>query len=650
MAIARELGNKIAISNSLDGFAALAARRGEAKRAARLAGAAERLREQIGYEIEPAECRFRDAYLAELKTKMDEADFARLYEQGRKLKLEEAVALCLEENDGKIQTIVDKPFAERLEKSHLSGTENATGILQATTGDANKTTAETSYSFARQIKRLKPLAAVALVVLPAAIGLGVWQFGVRPAETKQGANTKQIESIAVMPLVNESGNADVEYLSDGMTETLIGALSQLSNLNVKARSAVFRYKGKATDAQTIGKELNVQTILTGRVAQRGDDLTLSLSLEDVRTGNQIWGKQYNRKLTGIIGLQTEIARDVSANLKPKLSGADERRLAKNYTVNPEAYQLYLKGRDHAGRFTPSEMQRAISFYQQAIELDPNYALAYVKLSNAYINLALSSEIPAPEVMPQAKAAANRAIEIDDSLAEAHEGLSTISYWYDWDLNAAEKHVKRALELNPNSASIQMEYAGVLSNTGRHAESIPVIRRALDLDPQNQGYQSLEGLFLIRARQYDEGLAVLQKVRERSPSLLGGYLFAIPGYTEQGKFTEALALARQAREIAGRQPQAMSFLGQTLAIAGKPDEARAVLEEMLKLSKERHVSPYNIAMVYNALEEREETFAQLERAYELREPRMVMLSMERKWDNLRSDPRFQHLLRRVGLPQ
>ena len=511
--------------------------------------------------------------------------------------------------------------------------------------DEVSTDLEVAEYIATGIKRHKLAFAICLLVLAAGI-VGTTTY-VR-SWRKNVAAGRAIQSLAVVPFRNESGNADVEYLSDGMSESLINSLSQLPNLSVKAPGVVFRYKDKETDPQTIAAELSVQAILSGRVVQRDDDLTLYLSLVDGRNGNQLWGEQYDRKMTDLVALQNEIARDVSRELRARLSGADTQGVARNYTQSVEAYQLYLKGRHHAGRNTPSETQRAISYYQQAIEIDPNYALAYVKLSNAYLNLALTSEIPATEVMPKAKAAANKAIEIDDTLAEAHQGLCSISGWYDWNLNAAEKHIKRALELNPNSADVQIEYAGFLSNTGRQTEALVEVKHGIELDPSNFRYRALEGLILIRARQYDEGLAVLQKVIEQSPNYWQAHVFAIPGYTEQGKFTEALASARQACKIAGNNPAAMSFLGQTLAKAGKRAEARVVLEEMLRLSKERHVSPYNIAMVYNGLEDRAETFVWLERAYELREPRMSMLPMERKWDNLRSDPRFQDLLRRMGL--
>jgi serine/threonine-protein kinase len=533
-------------------------------------------------------------------------------------------------------------FQNKLERTTSTNREETnTQIINATTGDAVHTTSSAEY-VASEINKHKSVFIAALVILSLAIGgLGYWYLN------NSLSKTTQIESIAVLPFRSE--NVETEYLSDGMTETLIGSLSQLPNLNVKATSAVFRYKGKDTDAQTVGKELNVQTILTGRVVSRGDDLTLSLSLEDVATGNQIWSKQYNNKLTGIITLQTEIARDVSANLKPKLSGADERRLAKNYTVNPEAYQIYLKGRNHVGISTPSEIQRGISYFEQAIEIDPNYALAYSALAGAYLNLALFSEIPAPEFLPKVRAAANKAIELDDTLPEVHQTLGSIAFWYDWDYDAAEKHFKRALELDPNSPWIQGEYAIFLSNTGRQAESLVEIKRAIELDPSNLFFKAMHGLMLIRANQNDEGLAILRQVREQEPRRWEKHGWAINGYYRKGMYSEAVALAREARELSGVNPVTMSILADALAKAGKRAEARAVLGELLKLSKERYVSPHSIAAVYNGLEERDEAFVWLERGYEMREPRMVLLPVESRWGNLPGDPRFQDLLRRMGLP-
>ncbi|HXG85107.1 MAG TPA: winged helix-turn-helix domain-containing protein [Pyrinomonadaceae bacterium] len=482
---------------------------------------------------------------------------------------------------------------------------------------------------------------VALPIALLAIGaFAFWFFSNRP--------TKQIESIAVMPFVNESGNADVEYLSDGMTETIIGSLSQLPNLNVKSRSSVFRYKGKDANAQTVGRELNVQAILTGRVVERGEDLTLYLSLVDAATENNLWSKQYSRKLPNLVAVQTEIVRDVAAHLKTKLSGADEQKLARNYTENVEAYQFYLKGRYHVLKITLPETQIGISYFEQAIDLDPNYALAYVGLADAYLSLALGGEIAPTELFPKAKAAANRAIEIDDRLAEAYAILGNILFFYDWDFKEAENQTRRALELNPNSTDIRLSYAAILSNTGRHAEGLAEARRARELEPLNLRTGALEALFLIHAGQTDEGLAGLQKVLELEPNFYIAHLFAASAYIEKGMFREAANEAHRASEISGGIKHPLGILGYVLGKSDKQREARAVLEDLLKLSKERYISLYDIAMIYNGLGERDETLAWLERGLEKRDVRMALLKVELTWNNLRDDPRFQDIMRRTGL--
>ena len=478
----------------------------------------------------------------------------------------------------------------------------------------------------------------ALIVVGAAAAFAYFKyFAVKP---------QQISSIAILPFVNETKNADVEYLSDGMTESLINNLSQLSDLSVKARSSVFRYKGKEIEPQKAASELSVQAILSGRVVQRGDDLTLYLSLVDGRNGNQIWGQQYDRKLTDLVALQSEIARDVSQKLRVRLSGAEAQKVARNYTENTEAYQLYLKGRYHVFKLTPPEIQSAISYFQQAIAIDPNYALAYVGLASAYRALSLSTDRRSTEVFPQAKAAAQKAIQIDDTLAEGHAVLGFTIFWYDWDWNAAEDQFKRALQLDPNSADSHWAYAHLLSNTGRHAEALAEIKRARELDPLNVIINTSEGFYLLHAGQTDEALAKLQKTLELDPNFWLAHMFVSSAYAEQGKYSEAIAEARKAKEhSASSQPTA--FLGYALAKYGKQAEARALLEELLKSSSERYVPPYHIALIYNGLGERDQTLAWLERGFEERDPRMVFLKVEPKWNNLRADPKFQDLMRRVG---
>ena len=463
-------------------------------------------------------------------------------------------------------------------------------------------------------------------------------------------NLKQIESIAVMPFVNESGNADAEYLSDGMTETLISSLSQLPNLNVKARSSVFRYKGKDTNAATIGKELNVQAILNGRVVQRGQDLVLYVELVDAQTENSLWKQTYNKTMTNLVALQNDIARDVADKLKVKLSGADELKLAKNYTANAEAYRLYLRGRYHYSKLTSPEMQKSISYLQQAIESDPNYALAYAGLSDSYRSFAIAGDMQPAEFLPKAKAAANKAIELDDTLAEAHIALGVAVFWSDWDWKAAESQYRQGLKLSPNSADAHLYYAHLLSVLGQHVEALAEVKHARELEPLDLRINALEGQFLTHAGRSDEALTSFRGIFELDPDFWLAHTFAASAYIEKGMFAEAVSEARRARELFDGSSQPMAFEGYALAKLGKKAEARAVLDELLQLSTTRYVTAYHIALVYNGLDESDETFAWLERAYQQRSPRMVFLKVEPKWNNLHSDPRFQDLLRRVGFPR
>jgi len=463
-----------------------------------------------------------------------------------------------------------------------------------------------------------------------------------------GARRAAIESIAVMPFVNSSGNSDVEYLSDGMTDMLITNLSQLPQLSVKARSSVFRYKGKDASPQQIGKELNVQAILNGRVVQRGNDLTLHIELVDAQTETALWSGDYNRSMTNLATLQSEIARDVSRKLRLRLSGADEQKLAKNYTANAEAYQLYLKGRYHVLKATRSDIQTSISYFQQATDLDPSYALAYVGLADGYRALTLGGEMSPTEYMPKAKATAQKAIEIDDSLAEAHAVLGFIIFWYDWDWSAAENQFKRALELDPNSADAHLSYAHLLSNTGRRAEAVAEAKRARELDPLNLRTSALEGQFLLHAGRIDEALERLQKTFELDPNYYLAHQFASSAYIEKGMYGEAVAEAQKARDFSGGRSHPMMFLGYALAKSGKRAEARGLLEGLLKLSTESYVPPYFVALVYNGLGERDDALAWLERGFEQRDPFMTFLTVEPKWNNLRSDPHFQDLLQRMNL--
>lgn len=333
-----------------------------------------------------------------------------------------------------------------------------------------------------------------------------------------------------------------------------------------------------------------------------------------------------------------------------MSAGEEQKLKKEYTSNAEAYQLYLRGRYHALKRTLPETQKAISYFQQAIAIDPSYALAYVGLADAHVS-ALAANLPSNEFFPQARAAAQNAIEIDDTLAAAHAQLGFITFWYDWDWSTAENKLKRALELDPDGADTHLFYAHLLSNTGRHAEALAEAKRARELDPLNLRTNALEGQFLIHAGRTDEALKRLQETLEMDSNYFLAHLYLSSAYIEKGMYSEATSEARRAREISGaRSTYSEAFLGYALAKSGKEAEARSVLDGLLKSSAERYVSSYDIALVYNGLDQHDEALAWLERAYAQRTPPMVFLKVEPKWNNLRSDQRFQDLLRRVGLSE
>ena len=371
------------------------------------------------------------------------------------------------------------------------------------------------------------IAGVIGVVLVTALGIGSYLYYGR-------GQSRQISSIAVMPFTNESGNPDMEYLSDGMTETLISTLTQLPDLNVKARSSVFRYKGKETDPAALGRELNVQAILNGRVVQRGDELTLYLELVDAVTGNQIWGEQYDRKQSDLVSLQRELARDVASKLQAKLSSADQQKLAKNYTSNPEAYQLYLKGISYWNKRGPKNIEIAIGYYQQAIAVDPDYSLAYTGLADAY-----AQPSQQPGGMPKARAAALKALSLDNTLAEAHSALGNILVRFDLDFAGAGNEFRRALELNPTYAGARCRYAALLSNLGKFEASESEYQHALELEPQslvsNVGY----GGMLFYARRNDDAVGQLRKTIELDDSFFLAHAVLAVVFQVTGKWADSV---------------------------------------------------------------------------------------------------------------
>jgi len=457
-----------------------------------------------------------------------------------------------------------------------------------------------------------------------------------------------IKSIAVMPFVNEGGKAELEYLSDGMTDTLISSLSQLPNLSVKARSSVFRFKGKETNPQTIAKELNVQAILNGRIAQRDDQLTLTVELVDALTENVIWSEQYNRKQADLVSLQGEIARDVSTKLRTKLSGTEEQKVAKTYTVNPEAYQLYLKGLYHWNKRTGEALKTAIDYFNQAIAKDPSYAQAYAGMALAYVLLPQYSAGAPEESLTKGKAAAAKALELDDSLAEAHTALGQALFTYDRNIAESDRQYQRAIELNPNYATAHQWYAGGnLVSTQRFEQAIAEGKRAVELDPlsliANLELASIYGY----ARQNDQAVVQLRKIIDMDPNWYLAHMVLCETYNFKGQFAEAIAECEKARGL-NDDPAVLSFLAIAYARSGKREEAMKTMGQMHELAKQRYVPAYGFGNAYAALGDRDQAFKWLERSLQDRGWEITYIRVDPGIDSLRSDPRFSDLVKRVGL--
>ncbi len=518
-------------------------------------------------------------------------------------------------------------------------TTDATAILNTGSDPLLRTTlGEQANSLnAPEKKAAKPQLVIGIAVLVlAAAFLGYKYFS--PA--------KLIESIAVMPFVNESGNADVEYLSDGMTETLIKSLSNLPNLNVKPRSSVFRYKGKDTDVKTIGKELNVEAVLNGRVFQRGDQLTLSLELIDVQNDKVLWTEQYQRGRSDLVSLQSEIAKDVSNKLKLKLSGAEEAKVTKTSTANPEAYQLYLRGRYQWNKRTGDSLKQAVEFFNQAIEKDPNYALAYSGLAESYTLFGNYGVAPQLDAMPKAKAAALRAIELDDSLAEPRVALGIFYSNFAWNQLAAEKEFRRAIELNPNYATAHQQF-GVecLTAMGRFDEAIAEGKRAQELDPLSPIIGADLGQILFRARRFDEAVAQLDRVLALDQNFWVAHWYMGQALHAKGQYAEAVASYRRGLTLSDN-PFLKALLIRSLAKMGERGEAVKLVGELQAESNRRYVSSSVFAVSYGALGEKEKAFAFLEKDIAERDARPPLFSINPIWDELRDDPRFTDLVRRV----
>jgi serine/threonine protein kinase/cytochrome c-type biogenesis protein CcmH/NrfG len=461
----------------------------------------------------------------------------------------------------------------------------------------------------------------------------------------------QITSVAVMPFVNASNDPNSEYLSDGITESLINNLSQLPNLTVMARSSVFRYKGRDVDPQTVAKELKVQALVTGRVVQHGDQLIISSELIDARTSRNLWGDQYDRKLSDALAVQQEITEAISAKLRERLSGETQKQVAKGGTRDPEAYQLYLKGLYYWEKRTPETLDKAKDYFNQAIERDPGYALAYVGLANYYVAAPDYGPIPENVAAPKAKAAAEKALSIDNSSADAHAALAG-SLWSLFDFSAAETEFRRALELNPNLGNAHHWFGLFLSWEGRHPEALSHIRRAVELDPLNLQYQCNLGQILANAGQQDAAIEQMKKALEMDPNFSYAHVELRIFYRDEGKYDLAMEEWKKYAAL-NNDPEEMAIAQDVAGVFAKSGVKAATARE-IKLRKElgnrRYQDPSEIAYLYAFLGDKEQTFTWLEKARVERSGGLEPVKIVRALDKWHSDPRYIALLKDLGLPQ
>jgi eukaryotic-like serine/threonine-protein kinase len=489
----------------------------------------------------------------------------------------------------------------------------------------------------------KPFALTLATLAAAAILVAIWFFTFHP----RGA---AIDSVAVIPFINDSADANMEYLSDGISESLTNNLSQLPNLRVAARSAVIRYKGKETDPQKIGHDLQVSAVLTGRLLRQGDTLIVRAELVDVAKGSQLWGGQYRRKPDDVFALQEDLAREISEKLRLRLTGEEKQRLTRRYTENAEAYQLYLKGRYQWNKRSPEGFGKALEYFQQAVEKDPVYALAYAGLADTYAQLSFFNVFPPRDVMPKAKAAAQKALQIDDGLGEAYVSLAYVSYTYDFDWAAAARDFDKAIAVNPTYAKTHSFYPLYLSSLGRSQESIAAATSALELDPASPANSHSLAVQLYLARQFDQAIEQSHKTLDLDPNFAVAYALLAQAHSAKGQDREALSDDEKYAALSRDSAMSLAHRGYVQARLGDRNQALHTLNQLTATSQQTYTPAFAFAVLHVGLGDKNQAFAWLEKAYDERFTRLAYLRQESFWDPLRSDPRYTDLLRRIGFPQ
>jgi len=539
-------------------------------------------------------------------------------------------------------------FQDKLERAvapQSQRPETQTIFLPATDGQRSPTLPTSSAEFITQeVKKHKLGVMVGSLFVVALLGVGLWFFYFRVS-----AANKTISSIAVLPFQNKSSDADTDYLSDGLAESLIYRLSQLPNLKVSPTSAVMRYKGKELDAQQIAKELGVQAVMSGRMIQRGENLSISVELVDAANNKIIWGEQYERKMSDLLTTQREIATTITEKLQLKLSGENAKGITKKYTESNEAYQLYLKGRYLWNQRTGESLKRATEFYNQAIEKDPGFALAYAALAETYVLFA-NYEVSSPaDSMPQSKAAALRALELDDSLAEAHSALGWYLCQYEFDWIGGEKEFRRAIELNPNYATAHQWLASVFAQTKRFDAAQAEIKRASDLDPLSPIIAVNVAFDLWESRRYDEALKQFERTLLLHPDFTVAQQGLCWTYSAMGKSELAITACRKSLDLT-KGAWDKGRLSMVLGSAGHTDEAKKLLQELQTESSQRYIPKMALALAHLGLNQKAEALAMIEQDVAEHGYWVGSMGVEPEFDELRSEPRFKALIKRANLPE
>lgn len=572
---------------------------------------------------------------------------------------DDTLSFCLEDGTPLVYGVsADEPATAILSSGDLAPASPTRAQLNSTDqtvalpsgslpGDVPKATSSAEYLLGEARKNKGGVAIGLAVLILAAVALTYWFVKMSSAPI----GSAPIASIAVLPFQNKSADANSEYLSDGIAESLIYRLSQLPNLKVSPTSSVLRYKGKDMDVAKIAGELGVDAVMTGRLAQIGDNLTISVELVDVRNNKLLWGEQYDRKMSDLLATQREIATTITQKLELKLSGNDSTGITKKYTDSNEAYQLYLRGRYSFGKRTKDEMLHAIEYYQQAIKLDPKFALAYARIAETYGSMPAYPYLSPKEAFPHAKAAAQKALEIDPLLPEAHTFLAYSLIIYDWNFAEGERAFKRAIELDPNNSAAHFRYGQIyLVPMGRIDEGIAEIKRGLELEPLDINMGATLGWTYLAAGQNDQAYDQAKKTFDLEPTHPIGRWMLSQTYIATGKYEEAISLDEQWLQTDPTNQFALRDAGIAYAKAGRRGKAEEMIGRYRELAKTQYVPTCRIASIYVALDDKEKAFEELERSFEVRDWELYRLNADTYWIPLHGDPRFEELVKRLNLPK